>query len=73
MDRDRQLPLNFEPLQESTPAVVRASLVEYCVSERVQSKGADVYQLPVTDRKRQEVIDREAVLLERVLRRALHF
>lgn len=73
MDRDKQLPLNFGPPQE--PAAVVA-LGQHSVGPQLPNVAriADILHLPsAAERERKKVSEREAELLERVLRRAWQF
>lgn len=73
MDRDRQLPLNFAPPQDSFAGVGPEphSTVRH---QQDVTKTADILRLPnAAERERKKESEREAALLERVLRRALHF
>lgn len=73
MDRDKQLSLNFGPPQEPFAVVARGPHPADSHLPHV-TKTADILLLPsAAERERKKASEREAALLERVLRRALHF
>jgi len=73
MDRDRQLPLNFGPPQEPVTVV---ALGQHSAGQHQLNtvRTADILHLPsAAERERKRASEREAELLERVLRRAWQF
>ncbi|WP_150564903.1 hypothetical protein [Pandoraea cepalis] len=73
MDRDKQLPLNFEPSQESHAPASQILRIDDA-RPTLASKGAEILCMPSKiDRERKNAADREAELLKRVLRRAWNF
>lgn len=72
MDRDKQLTLNFAAPQDSSAGVGREAHAS--VQQQDVKRTADILLLPnAAERERMKESEREAALLERVLRRALHF
>lgn len=73
MDRDKQLSLNFEPPSEPVLSAPHCLLTDD-TQRTVLIGGAKILQMPsMTDRARKVASEREAELLERVLRRAWYF
>jgi hypothetical protein len=68
MDRDKQLPLNFEPPPEPGSSATQCSRAAACAA------SAKILPMPdAAGRIRKVAAEREAELLERVLRRTNYF
>lgn len=73
MDQDKQLSLKFGPPQEPSVDVVKEQHAEVHQLPKV-IRSARVLRLPnIAEREQKKVSEREAELLERVLRRAWRF
>lgn len=73
MDQDKQLSLKFGPPQEPSIDVAKEQLTDVSPLPKV-IRSARVLRLPnIAEREQKKASEREAELLERVLRRAWRF